>query len=142
LCADTNSVVITDGLFDSYIDNCYNDLWGQKVWFSVQVAGDVEMAPRKPIYPVPYALTIRPGAVISGTVDNSLVVVSRGAGDIDALSAYAYSSGEALTAMSNDGIGVLAYSDNSLAIQGYSFNDGGVRTILGFTAAWSKFRCL
>lgn len=126
LCTDTNSVLVTDGLFDSYIDNCYNDLWGQKVWFSVQVTGDEEMAPRMPIYPVPYAITIRPGAVISGTVDNSLVVVSRGAGDYDALSAYAYSSGEALTATSDDGIGVLAYSTNSLAVQGYSFNAGGV----------------
>ncbi|CAG0930150.1 hypothetical protein TFLX_01625 [Thermoflexales bacterium] len=68
LCTDTNSVTVQNGLFSSWIDYCYNGvLWGQKIWFSVQVVGDPEMTPRQVIYPVPYALGLVPGVVISAS---------------------------------------------------------------------------
>ncbi len=74
LCADNNSVSVQNGLFNSYIDYCYDgDIWGQKLWFGVQVGSDPEMTPRQVIFPVPYALSLRPGATISGTMDGEIL---------------------------------------------------------------------
>jgi hypothetical protein len=121
LCSDTHTTVsVKDGLFSSYIDDCQDDLYGQKVWLGVKVGSDAEMTPRQPIYPVPYALTLRPGAVISDTSDGILTVRSTGSGDSDALVAYAGGSGEAVEAHATDGVGLFASSENYIALQAYS----------------------
>jgi hypothetical protein len=104
LCSQTHSVAVAQGLFNSYLDNCYNDIEGQKLWLGITVGSDAEMTPRQVIYPVPYAVTIRPGALISGTLDGILTVYgSGGPGDYDAFSSYANGSGEAVTARAQGG---------------------------------------
>jgi len=122
LCSDTNAVIVDDGLFSTYMDYCYNDLYGQKVWLGIQVGSDPEMTPRQVIYPVPYALTLKPGAVISYTTDSILTVRSTGTGDADAFLAYAGDAGEAVSGNSPNGIGVWASSDTFVALQAYTFD--------------------
>ena len=69
----TQTVEISDGLFDLVlpVDPLHFD--GRQLWLGIRVQGDAEMVPRQPILPVPYAFSLRPGAVISASLnlDNS-----------------------------------------------------------------------
>jgi len=67
LCEDADDPVVTDGLFMTLMGYCSDNISGQALWLGIQVEGDNEMAPRQQIAPVPYALSLRPGAVISDT---------------------------------------------------------------------------
>jgi hypothetical protein len=62
------NVVVDHGLFDVTIDLCDfgNVFEGDQLYLGVKVGEDAEMTPRLPIYGVPYAFTVRPGAVIKG----------------------------------------------------------------------------
>ncbi len=136
ICSDTNSVTVTNGLFNSYVDNCYTDVTGQKVWLGIKVGSDAEMTPRQVILPVAYALSLVPGANITGTVDGILTLENNttNTGDYDTLSVYGASTGEAITADADDGFGVAAYSDTNTSIFGYSFNTENHPAILGCVA--------
>jgi hypothetical protein len=137
LCQDADHPPVTDGLFTALMGPCTaDDINGQELWLSIQVEGDPEMDPRQKIAPVPYARSLRPGAVISDTRDGILTVQSTGSGDADALIAIADGTGEAVTAYSPDSIAVWAYSDTSLAVQGYSYSPAAAGpTIYGCKAA-------
>ena len=82
LCQDDDNVEIANGLFNANMNFCTSsDINGQKLYLGIQVEGDPEMTPRRSIYPVPYAWSLRPGAVISGTypaVGQGLVHVQQG----------------------------------------------------------------
>lgn len=67
VCGDTRTVTVTNGLFSDYMDGCYTDVNGQKLWLGVTVGSDAEMMPRQVLMPVPYALSLVPDATISGT---------------------------------------------------------------------------
>jgi len=65
LCSKTQSVHVSNGLFNMTIDNCTSeDINGQQLYLGIKVGTDDEMTPRQPIYPVPYAWSLRPGARI------------------------------------------------------------------------------
>jgi hypothetical protein len=67
LCHDTNTVAVSNGLFNSQIyGNCAGQMTGQQLYLALQIGSDAEMTPRQPIYAVPYAWSLKPGAVISG----------------------------------------------------------------------------
>lgn len=82
LCSDMDAVAIYDGLFNFELDSCTaSDIDGRQLWLGVQVGSDLEMTPRQGIYAVPYARSLRPGAVISGTypdVGQGIVHVQQG----------------------------------------------------------------
>jgi hypothetical protein len=66
ICSYSGTASVTNGLF---VVNmlCYNQMiTGQSLYLGVKVGSDAEMTPRQPIYPVPYAITVAPGAVIKG----------------------------------------------------------------------------
>jgi len=68
LCSDTETVTVTNGLFTMNVDNCTSDdIDGRQLYLGVQVGSDAEMTDRQPIYPVPYAMSLVPGAKISYT---------------------------------------------------------------------------
>jgi hypothetical protein len=73
LCEDTHDpgdspVNVTNGLFTAYMSGCTADVInGQQLYLGIEVGSDGEMTPRQHIYPVPYAWSLRPGAVISDT---------------------------------------------------------------------------
>ncbi len=138
ICTDTNTVAVENGLFSSYLDGCYDLLHGQKVWLSVEVGSDGEMTPRQPIYAVPYALSLRPGAIISYPYDHVLTVQSTGSGDSDALIAEASGTGEAIEAYATGGVGIFAQSDSFLALQAYSYEDTDYPAVYGCSAPQSS----
>lgn len=79
VCTDTVRIIgsgpisISNGLFTTELDVTPADFDGQGLWLGIEV-GDVAIACRE-ILPVPYALSLRPGAVISDTT--SKVVLNR-----------------------------------------------------------------
>ena len=107
ICSQSHSVIVTNGLFNSYLDGCYYQgpagpeyVFGQKLWLGVKVGADPEMTPRQVILPVPYALSLSPGAYVRGseTVDEVLTVESTGTSganpDYDALIAKVKTSSD------------------------------------------------
>ncbi len=67
ICSDTRAVVVQNGLFNDVVDHCYNNIIGQRLWLGIQVESDPEMTPRQVLFPVPYAISLSPGAFVSGT---------------------------------------------------------------------------
>jgi len=68
LCSDGDNVTVSNGLFYMDINNCTSAILnGQQLYLGIKVGSDAEMTPRKAIYPVPYAWSLRPGAIISNT---------------------------------------------------------------------------
>jgi len=68
LCSDTDTVNVVNGLFNANMDNCSGeDINGRQLYLGIQVSGDPEMTPRQAIYAVPYAWSLRPGAIIGGS---------------------------------------------------------------------------
>lgn len=63
-----NNVPVADGLFNVTLDIPDETFDGQGRWIQLQVGGEL-LTPRREILPVPYALSLRPGALISGTVE-------------------------------------------------------------------------
>ncbi len=57
-------VIVEDGLFNIKLDVDPDDFNGQGLWLEVSVDGET-LAPIQQILPAPYALSLRPGAVIS-----------------------------------------------------------------------------
>jgi len=67
LSTDTHSVTAANGLFTTSIAVSNPALVdGRALWLGIKVGTDPEMTPRQEIRPVPYALSLRPGAVIDG----------------------------------------------------------------------------
>ncbi len=68
LCSDADTVSVSNGLFTMNINHCdSDDINGRQLYLGIKVGTDAEMTPRQAIYPVPYAWSLRPGAVISNT---------------------------------------------------------------------------
>ena len=129
LCSDANTVVVNNGLFSSEIwGNCTNDVVnGQQLYLSIKVGADSEMTPRQPIYVVPYAFTLRPGAVISATLgsDANLHIENWG-GAGRGLRSYAMD--EAST-----NYGIVGASRSPAGYGGYFYNSGGGVGLWGYT---------
>ena len=69
LCGNLDaSVDVTNGLFNSTLALCdlMDAFEGDQMYLGVKVGDDPEMTPRQPIQGVPYAYTVKPGAVIKG----------------------------------------------------------------------------
>ncbi|MCD6289001.1 MAG: hypothetical protein J7M34_00755 [Anaerolineae bacterium] len=135
LCEDTDTVTVSKGLFHAYMDHCSSsDISGQRLYLGIKVESDPEMTPRQPIYPIPYAWSLRPGAIIKDARDVVLKVQSTGSGDSDAFIADASGTGEAIEAYAKDGIGVFAKSDTFVALQAYSYDNTNNPAIFGCSA--------
>jgi len=67
LCEDTDTVNADNGLFNMNMNFCTaSDIDGKTLYLGIKVGSDPEMTPRQAIYPVPYAWTVKPGAIIKG----------------------------------------------------------------------------
>ncbi|MBC7242656.1 MAG: hypothetical protein H5T60_09450 [Anaerolineae bacterium] len=126
LCSKTqNNVNVSNGLFNMTIDNCTNEhLNGQQLYLGIKVGSDAEMRPRQPIYPVPYAFSLKPGAQISGSVTASPYAVLHAWNTATSGSAYGIKGGTSSSAGrgvygegQNGGTGVFGSSDTGVAIQ-------------------------
>jgi hypothetical protein len=120
LCRDVNSVVVNNGLFNSEIyGNCAGEMTGQQLYLALQIGSDPEMTPRQPIYAVPYAWSLKPGAVISGSTGSDAIIhletwSTNGRG----LRAYAMDE-------TGTNYGVVGASRSPAGYGGYFYNNGG-----------------
>lgn len=127
LCTDTDSVAAVNGLFNGQMDYCTaDDLNGRQVWLGIKVGGDAEMTPRQKIYAVPYAWSLRPGAVISDTLAGAILHVENW---------YATGRGLRAYAMSQTGInyGVVGASRSPDGYGGYFYNNGNGTGLYGWS---------
>jgi hypothetical protein len=120
MCEDTNWVSVEHGLFHTNLWGCSaSDVDGKVLYLGVKVEDDPEMTPRRAIYPVPYAWSLRPGAVISDTLNSNAILhmENRGASG-RGLRAYALSE-------TGTNYGVVGASRSPNGYGGYFYNNAG-----------------
>jgi len=116
LCSDNPTAIIRDGLFNAEMDTCTSDdIDGRQLWLGLQIGTDSEMTPRQPIYPVPYAFSLRPGAIISGSLSGAIVHIENWYASGRGLRSYAMADsgtnfGVVGSSRSPDGFGGYFYS--------------------------------
>jgi hypothetical protein len=99
LRTDTQSVTVTEGLFSTRINLGTSYFDGRALWLGITVGADPEMTPRQELRSVPYALSLRTGAVINGSVSGRILSVKN---------TYTGSMG--------DGIRAETFGDNSYSV--------------------------
>jgi hypothetical protein len=131
VCEDevNNDVLVSNGLFTWEIwGDCGSDaMRGQQLYVEIKVEGET-LSPRQATYPVPYAFSLKPGAIISDTY--SYVQMN---GMAPEFVANVGIHGRATGALGNIGVygtidgagaGVLGKSSSGYGIGGYFENSG------------------
>jgi hypothetical protein len=120
-----SGVEVTNGLFSVKLDVDQSDFDGQGLWLEVIVEGET-LSPRQEILPVPYALSLKPGADIAGTLSGPVLWARNDGDGITAVGLWATSVNAAgVYGESTYGIGVSGVGhDNSIGTQGYNTGSG------------------
>ncbi len=133
LCTDTDNVAVSKGLFIMNIHNCTSDdINGRPLYLGIKVGTDSEMTPRQPIYPVPYAFSLRPGAIISDSASiDTLILINHGPNSYN----------QALYAYSENSNAVLAWTESPFAaVSGENHGTSGDRIgVYGYTSSTSGY---
>jgi hypothetical protein len=133
ICQDDDSVFVDNGLFNAEMDWCdSSDIDGKRLYLGIQVEGDAEMTPRRAIYPVPYAFSLRPGAIISGSTSVAIVHIENHHESGRGLRAYAMSE-------TGTNYAVVGGSRSPDGYGGYFYNNGGGIGLIGKTDATTSF---
>lgn len=116
LCSSSQTVTLQNGLFSMNAQCGQRNFDGQQLYLGVAVDGGSEMTPRLPIYPVAYALSLRPGAVISNTTNDQHAL------EIKSLAAGGLSGATLWVENTNTGSGIAEWvkasgTDASLVIE-------------------------
>lgn len=95
-----SSVPVVNGIFSTKLDINQSDFTGQGLWLQMRVrpsggSWDTWMTPRQEILPVPYALSLKPGAQVYSNSSTTALSASNGSG----------------------GYGLYAYSANNIALR-------------------------
>jgi hypothetical protein len=109
-----HSIMVNNGLFATTItfDPTYFD--GRALWLGIQVGYDPEMTPRQALRAVPYAISLRPGAVIEGSlVDEPILWARNSAENGNALNACVAGNG-------GTGVRVVALGEESQGVRTWS----------------------
>jgi len=132
LCSSNyNPLPLFNGLFNVIITGCDNtEIVGDQIYLGVQVDADGEMTPRQPIYAVPYARSLRPGADIRGDIVAASVLALYNSSTIDG------SKGLYAEALGASGMtyGVIGQSNSPDGYGGY-FNNHAAAGVGLFTSA-------
>jgi hypothetical protein len=79
-----NPLPLTNGLFNVTVTGCTDsEISGEQLYLGVQVDADAEMTPRQPIFAVPYAHSLRPGADIRGEVSGASMLALYNSSTVD-----------------------------------------------------------
>jgi hypothetical protein len=135
---DTPGVTVEDGYFTLYFHPgvAANEVFdGGDRWLQLEVrphgAGGYTTLPRQPITNVPYAWSLRPGAVISGTPaagQSWVFKVNSGPTTGSAILGTA-ATGSAIKGQSPGGLGVYGYTEEGYGVFGY---DAGASQAHGY----------
>jgi hypothetical protein len=147
LCSTNyNPLSMSNGLFNATINGCDNtDIDGDQLYLGVQVDADAEMTPRQPIYAVPYARSLRPGAHIQGDVGGSSTLALYNTSIVDG-SKGLYAEAQGVSGLTFGVIGRVSspggyggyFSNTGLAGVGllaYAGNDSAADLVLGGNSA-------
>jgi len=142
LWTQSGSVEADEGLFNVNLDVDTTLFDGRELWLGVQLTGEAEMTPRQPLLPAPYSLSLRPGAVISGTLAGNTAAVLHGinngdgpgvkgtgasaAGVVGVSQATDRAGVIGLNEGQGDGPGVYGQSQDGPGVKGTSDNAAGV----------------
>jgi hypothetical protein len=112
-----NGVILSDGYFSVFLDLNPSQVDGQALWLQVEVEGSVFEC--QAITAVPYALSLRPGAVIRGSTSsaNGLVELEN------------QGPGQAIRVTSTDGMVLYGTTAGGPAIYGYAGGGYGLRGV-------------
>lgn len=126
LCQDDDSVNVNNGLFNAKMDWCTaSDIDGKRLYLGIRVEGDEEMTPREAIYPVPYAFSLRPGAIISGSLNTTPILhIENWSTSGRGLRVYAMSE-------TGTNYGIVGASRSPDGYGGYYYNNGGGTGLYG-----------
>ncbi len=110
-----NNVTVNEGLVDIILEVNPDDFHGAALWLAITVDGQL-LSPRTELLPVPYAMTVRPGASIIGDPDFPALFVSN------------TGNGDGLRGTSSGGYGVAGSTDDNTAwtaagVYGFSTHD-------------------
>lgn len=124
------SVDVDEGRFSVDLNVDHADFDGQELWLRIHVDGEW-LSPRQELLPVPYALSLRPGARIAGDVPYDWGLEVFQLSNIASGGAIRGNSvtGTAVHGYSTGGFGVAGYSHDSYAVYGY---DGGFEQGRGY----------
>lgn len=142
LCSRTQTVNVSNGLFNMTINNCTAaHINGQQLWLGIKVGTDAEMTPRQAIYSVPYAWSLRPGAAIIGAQDDInmpiLHVNNTGSGRAIHAVTNGHTAIEGWNASTDSGKwGVWGGSDKGIGVEGYTASTDGYG-VTGFQTGYS-----
>jgi len=124
-------VPVSDGLFAVDLTVTHGTFDGRALWIGVEVGGTVIGC--EEVVPVPYALSVRPGAEVQGVPNapNGWVISARMNGTYPLASAVYgnAATGFAVRGDSQGGRGINGYTDDGYAVYGY---DGGSATARGY----------
>jgi len=114
----SNDVPVADGLFTVELLVPQDAIYGQALWLQVTVEGQ-DLSPRQELLPVPYALSLKPGAQIHGSSQSALQLSSGSedgvVGETDA----------------SDKAGVFGHSAVGTGVRGEGPNSKGVEGVHG-----------
>lgn len=126
------NVAVDNGLFNVKLGVNPFDFNGQGLWLRIQVDGEW-LAPRQELLPVPYALSLRPGAIIQGEPTEwegwVLSVNMDGTYPLGKAVWATAATGSALFGDSTGGWGVRGFSEEGYAVYGI---DGGSQQARGY----------
>ncbi len=127
-----NNVSVVNGLFSVDLDVNQTNFNGQGLWLAVEVGGT--RVGCEEILPAPYALSLKPGARVLGTLQNNPVLYVRNDGSGIAVGLWATSTNAAAVyGESTNGIGLSGVGgNNSIGTQGY--NSGSGVGVKGYSA--------
>ncbi len=118
------SVQVTNGLFNVELDVDPANFNGQELWLAVKV-GTEWLSPRQQILPVPYALSLRPGAWIKDEdVGHATLSVQNGSPG-----GFWMITKKAVEAWTSDGTALWGAAGSGTAVAGISDSGDGVRGI-------------
>ena len=116
-----NPLPLTNGLFNVTVTGCSDTaISGVQLYLGIQVDADAEMTPRQPIYAVPYARSLRPGADVRGNVAAASALALYNSSTMDA------SKGLYAEVLGVSGLtyGVIGRSNSPDGYGGYFYNSG------------------
>jgi hypothetical protein len=127
----TVSIAVDNGLFNVVLSVDVNDFDGRGLWLRIYVNGEW-LTPRQALLPVPYALSLRPGAEIQGapTETGHVLRVEMTGTNATRAAVWGYTStGDAVRGTSAGGYGLAGYTDDGYAVRGV---DAGSSTARGY----------
>ncbi len=120
------SVGVDHGLFNVKLAVEPVDFNGRALWLRIYVGGEW-LWPRQELLPVPYALSLRPGAEIAGdSAVNWILKVSNSHPSATGSAIWGSSvTGASVYGRSISGYGVIGYSDDTVGVVGHSTDSWG-----------------